>query len=627
MGSTASHAIRALLLLSLLALVAGAVVIGIDLRRATFDATQSIRFRGDIRRGFDYGYRAWADGYADLYDRALAYETKTGEHLHFNYGPFRLLAMTGWAALNASDGNGHNNASRWQDDRPFSTPILRLNTAMELAAAALVAALVFVWVRRRAVRRACERAGPCLRETARAAGLALLGAALVWFNPASLVNAHGWPLWDIWIVPFFLAAVLLVSVDRWFWAGVLIAVGAMFKGQQLIVAPWFVLAALFMGRPDAMLRWVAGFACALGVCVSVWMLGVPYDLAEKLPHPDPDRMPLRDPAGARWNWMAIGWVAAAGGLTAAMGLRHWTKRGDRRLFALITTLAAAALLAFVLVLSGGRWWWAATPAVLALAAAVWWCPRRLHGPWIALAVGAALLLCMPLFDASSGWLTIGYQRGTKLFPTLQVAGAHNIPGILTGQFGLHNRRAMDLELFTLSRDTLGPLWPAPALTVTLPLLLKALFFVTLASLAVAAGRHLRARDPRFLAAAVGTWLWMFLLLPQMHERYLLFAALSSAALVALDWRYLLLTALLSLSTALMTLRTMIRASGSWRADSPPGWLEPQTIDGVLDAANRAYPGMAWAVLTAGVLVLLAALRRPHTPINTPEPASQDRPAS
>jgi len=254
---------------------------------------------------------------------------------------------------------------------------------------------------------------------------------------------------------------------------------------------------------------------------------------------------------------------------------------------------------------------------------VWWCPRRLHGPWIALAVGAALLLCMPLFDASTGWLTIGYQRGTKLFPTLQVAEAHNIAGILTGQFELHNRRAMHLELFTLSRDTLGPLWPWAALTVKLPLLLKALFFVTLAALSFAAARHLRARDARFLAAAVGAWLWMFLLLPQMHERYLLFAALMSAALVAIDWRYLLLTALLSLSTMLMTLRTMIRTNGSWRREPQHGVWDPRTIDVVQDAANHAYPGMSWAVLAAGVLVLLVALRRPRSAAATPEAGSED----
>ncbi len=625
MGFTASPAIRVLLTLALLVLVVGAGVIGLDLRRATFDATRQIRFRSDISRGFDYGHRAWADGYADIYDRALAHEAKTGDRLHFNYGPFRLLAMTGWAAINANDANGYNHADRWQDDRPFSAPVLRLNTAMELVAAALVGALVFCWIGR-APPRPDQARTPDARR-AGAAGLALLGAGLVWFNPASLMNAHGWPLWDIWIVPFFLAAVLLISYDRWFWAGTLIAVGAMFKGQQLIVAPWFVFAALFMGKPDAALRWVAGFVGALGLCVSVWMIGVPYELAATLPHPDPQRMPLRDPAGARWNRAAMGWVAVVVALTAVMGLGHWTRRGGPRIHALAAAAGAGLLLTIFLVLGEGRWWWAAAPAVIGLAAAVWGFPRRLHGPLIALAGGAALLLCMPLFGASTGWLTIGYQRGTELFPMLQVADAHNIPGIMVGQFGLDNRRAMELELFTFSRDSLGPLWLLPPLTLKLTTLLKALFFATLVVLSLAAGRHLRARDPRFLAAAVGVWLWMFLLLPQMHERYLLFATLLSATLVAIDWRYALMTALLCISTTLMTVRTMIGANFGRRRSLPDGMWDREAILWVRGVTDAAYPGMAWAVVACGVLVLLVALRRPRRPLLKPQNGSQDIDAS
>ena len=56
-----------------------------------------------------------------------------------------------------------------------------------------------------------------------------------------LVSAHAWPGWDSWVIPFFVYALLLVSLDWWFCAGVVLALGALCKGQQLLVAPLFML--------------------------------------------------------------------------------------------------------------------------------------------------------------------------------------------------------------------------------------------------------------------------------------------------------------------------------------------------------------------------------------------------
>ena len=58
-----------------------------------------------------------------------------------------------------------------------------------------------------------------------------------------ILDAHGWPQWDVWILPFYLFAALVALKNRWFWCGCLLALGAMFKGQLLFVVPFFVLLA------------------------------------------------------------------------------------------------------------------------------------------------------------------------------------------------------------------------------------------------------------------------------------------------------------------------------------------------------------------------------------------------
>ena len=74
-----------------------------------------------------------------------------------------------------------------------------------------------------------------------------------------ILDAHGWPQWDAWILPFYLFAALVALKNRWFWCGCLLALGAMFKGQLLFVAPFFVLWPLWQKRWVTALRMLAGF--------------------------------------------------------------------------------------------------------------------------------------------------------------------------------------------------------------------------------------------------------------------------------------------------------------------------------------------------------------------------------
>jgi hypothetical protein len=87
-----------------------------------------------------------------------------------------------------------------------------------------------------------------------------------------ILDAHGWPQWDVWILPFYLFAALAALKNRWFLCGCLLAAGAMFKGQLLFVAPFFVLWPLRQKRWGRALRVLAGFTATAAVIASPWLL-------------------------------------------------------------------------------------------------------------------------------------------------------------------------------------------------------------------------------------------------------------------------------------------------------------------------------------------------------------------
>src|SRR5436309_2468026 len=85
--------------------------------------------------------------------------------------------------------------------------LLSVNLFCELLSALAIFLLVRIWVHRasgatgsRFLHRlpAENRAWIC--------GLAAAGA--VWLEPSMILDAHGWPQWDVWILPFYLFAAL-----------------------------------------------------------------------------------------------------------------------------------------------------------------------------------------------------------------------------------------------------------------------------------------------------------------------------------------------------------------------------------------------------------------------------------
>jgi len=265
------------------------VLAGVQLRRWTWDETRHVRFQHDIVNALYWGketlaegrrlspkepsansWTAFVRGYFALYDRV---KRKAYDHdYRLDYPPLRLLVMSIWARQVRSDFPGVD------DGHPKHVkPLLNVNLACELISAVAIFLLVRLWVQRSsgATRSRFVRDLP---PRHRAAICGLAAASVAWLEPSMILDTHGWPQWDVWILPFYLFAVLAAVNKRWFLCGCLLAAGAMLKGQLLLVAPFFVLWPLWQKRWMRALRLLAGFASMTALVVSPWLLRSPTAL-------------------------------------------------------------------------------------------------------------------------------------------------------------------------------------------------------------------------------------------------------------------------------------------------------------------------------------------------------------
>ena len=266
-------------------LVATILLAGIQLRHWIAENTRHVRYQHDIVNGFYWGSEVLAEarrlspdeasanswtafwhGYFGLYDRVKdeAYENDYG----LDYPPLRLLAMSIWAK------HVRNEFPEVDDGHPrLVNPLLKINLLCELLSALAIFFLVRLCV---------QRSSRTTRSTFldfplndRASICALAAASVAWLEPSMILDAHGWPQWDVWVLPFYLFAVIAALKKRWFCCGCLLAAGAMLKGQLLFVAPFFVLWPLWQKRWTRALRVLAGFTATTALIVSPWVLRTP----------------------------------------------------------------------------------------------------------------------------------------------------------------------------------------------------------------------------------------------------------------------------------------------------------------------------------------------------------------
>ena len=283
LSTRAGHFIRPILVAILIATI---FLAGIQLRRWIGDTTRHVRYQHDIVNGFYWGsevlkqarrlspdeaaansWPGFCRGYLALYDRVKhkAYEKDYG----LDYPPLRLLVMAIWAK------QVRNGFPGVDDGHPkLVNPLLKINFVCELLSAVAIFLLVRLCVRRSSpTGRPSPLHGFSQQQRSSICGLA--AASVAWLEPSMILDGHGWPQWDVWILPFYLFAALAALKNRWFCCGCLLAAGAMLKGQLLFVAPFFVLWPLWQKRWIAALRSLAGFVATTALIVSPWLLRTP----------------------------------------------------------------------------------------------------------------------------------------------------------------------------------------------------------------------------------------------------------------------------------------------------------------------------------------------------------------
>jgi hypothetical protein len=264
-------------------LLVGALFLGgVQLRRWIGGSTRHVRYQHDIVNAFYWGsetmkeahrlspdevsansLQGFTRGYLALYDRVKrdAYDKDYG----LDYPPLRLLVMAAWAKQVRSEFPGVD------DGHPkLVNPLLKINLLCELLSAVGIFFLVRLCLRRSGTTQSLWL--PSLSRRQRAFICALAAASVAWVEPSMILDAHGWPQWDVWILPFYLFAALTALKNRWFLCGCLLTAGAMFKGQLLLVAPFFVLWPLWQKRWNRVLLVLAGFIATAALIASPWLL-------------------------------------------------------------------------------------------------------------------------------------------------------------------------------------------------------------------------------------------------------------------------------------------------------------------------------------------------------------------
>lgn len=267
----------------------------------------------------------------------------------------------------------------------------------------------------------------------------MIAATLVWLNPASILDSFGWPQWDVWIPPFFLLAAVLISVDWWLTAGLVLGVGVMFKGQLLFISPILILCPLLAGWLGRFTRIATGMAIGMAAVLWPWLTRAPSakgfilstifaalivcvlsifrrPLAREL-----NRAWLVPVAFARQKWQQR---------------RNWRESmpqapplprvGLEMRLPAIATVLAGLLTAYLLTADV---WWRAQPASIHPFAALltagililpWFIPRRMIFQWLITVSAAAVWIGATAFHGGFSWWSVGFMNGTKKHDLMQL---------------------------------------------------------------------------------------------------------------------------------------------------------------------------------------------------------------
>ncbi len=631
---------RTLIWLLIAATVAFSFREGIRLRRWVFDATDPIRYLDDIHRGCYWGLTASGpEGYLNQYDK-MQNEQPDWQDSRWapwlDYAPLRLWVMREWGVWQRKHFPPDPNApliDAWQHPYAFNAPVLRFNTAMEIFAAFCAFCLTRLWVVR--------GNGGEPRHHFDGIWQGLVAALLIWFSPDILLSAHAWITWDSWIVPWYLCVALLASLDWWFAAGLIMAVGAMFEAQELAVAPIFIIWPLVQCRFGAALRWLTGLTFGIAIIASGWMLT--YLPADKLAaarhvqeYTDVASYPrdlfaiprVFDVPAAIWICEIILVAAAAPWVLRNLLLPIEPPPQPSRLQTILHSRWTWAAAAVILVTCSIYWpfllkdnrlyWFVGVLGGAALAAASIALPPENQPFVLAGVAGTGLLLCMLLFHGGTGWARCSFEFGTVHWPWMIMGLTDNMPGIFEARFGW-SHAANDIA-FTLPAIashwpafiTSRAWWPAADVDVSAKTLFDSIYFFLLLLSGIAVGLQARRKDRRMLVALVTPWIMFFLWPVQIHERYLLFAAGAAVCCIGNSLGTCLLGLCLTGCSFIMHLDLLMTHGniddfGKNLSKALPWLFSPDCGQTILNYIAATHPDLGWGVLVISLVFLYLSL--------------------
>jgi hypothetical protein len=619
-------------------------IAGIQLRHWVFQATDPIRFVADIRRGCYWGLAASGpEGYLNQYDKM---QDELPDRIDarwvpwLDYAPLRLAVMDAWGHWqwkNMPPPGNVPSLDAWQHSYEFNRVPLLFNTALELFACFCAFWLTRHWVIR-------SNAG-VPRHHFDGIWQGVVAAVLLWFCPDILLSAHGWITWDSWIVPWFLCTALLASLDWWFAAGVAMGIGAMFKAQQLTVAPIFLLWPILQWRFGAALRWITGVVFAIGMIASGWMLTYlsPADLQharsvqermDVASYP-PDLFVLH----RHFDFPAAIWIGEIILLAIALPrvmplLAEIEKPADAPkwrdtlhshwIWAVAIVVFVIAIVSWPMLIHGNRaylWIGILGGAILAAAAAIGLKPKnQLYV--LAGAVGSSLLLCMLLFHGGVGWAKCTFEYGTVHWPYMVQGLTDNVPGFFEIRFGWpHEASETAFTLPAIARHwphwiAARGWWPAYDADVSAKTLFDSIYAFFLLISAVGVALQARWKDRRMLVALTTPWIMFFLWPVQIHERYLLFAAGVGVCCIGNSVGTCLLALMLTAASTVMHLDVMMDQSpagvvpfGENLSKAMPWLFSQDSGDTIRNYVSAMHPDLAWGILILSLAFLYLSLTR------------------
>jgi hypothetical protein len=231
-------------------------------------------------------------------------------------------------------------------------------------------------------------------------------------------------------------------------------------------------------------------------------------------------------------------------------------------------------------------------------------------------VAAQLLLCIPIYDASTSWWQMGFVYGTERHPEMAVGPANNLGAVLRRTYGY---RSIEQTVQPIPADMAFGL-PAEPVEMQMRTLMLSIYGITLLIACAAIAVQWRRRDRNFLLAATLPWLLFALLPPQIHDRYLGFAAVAAAVWIGA-----------SMGVGWMVAGGFVSFVAYWQIGKcmTGDGRRMRGIDQTFFSRDffrwfdQTYPSLTWALLMLALILLFFAF----TPSARGQLASAGKPSS